>query len=103
MLVTFTVENFRSYREPMTLSLVPDPGTELSDNLFKVPEQELSLLRTAVIYGQNASGKSNLLSAFYCLAELIETPTNRFLHQESPLSAFALDKNSANEPTKFDV
>jgi AAA15 family ATPase/GTPase len=67
MLVEFTVANFRSFQDAMTLSmvaanLVAKDKTVDTSNLIKI-DSEVSLLKTAVIYGANASGKSNLLKA----------------------------------------
>ena len=67
MLVEFTVANFRSFQDAMTLSmvaanLVAKDKTVDTSNLIKT-DSEISLLKTAVIYGANASGKSNLLKA----------------------------------------
>jgi AAA15 family ATPase/GTPase len=67
MLVKFTVANFRSFQDAMTLSmvaanLVAKDKTVDTSNLIKT-DSEISLLKTAVIYGANASGKSNLLKA----------------------------------------
>jgi AAA15 family ATPase/GTPase len=67
MLVEFTVANFRSFQDAMTLSmvaanLVAKDKTVDTSNLIKI-DGETSLLKTAVIYGANASGKSNLLKA----------------------------------------
>ena len=67
MLVEFTVANFRSFQDAMTLSmvaanLVAKDKTVDTSNLIKT-DSEISLLKTAVICGANASGKSNLLKA----------------------------------------
>jgi AAA15 family ATPase/GTPase len=67
MLVEFTVANFRSIQDAMTLSmvaanLVAKDKTVDTSNLIKT-DSEISLLKTAVIYGANASGKSNFLKA----------------------------------------
>ena len=61
MLVEFTVANFRSFQDAMTLSmvaanLVAKDKTVDTSNLIKT-DSEISLLKTAVIYGANASGK----------------------------------------------
>ncbi len=60
MLIQFTVDNFRSIKDSATLSLVS--GTNNKMNTF--PARTHSLLSSAVIYGANASGKSNVLRAF---------------------------------------
>ncbi|MCB1589742.1 MAG: AAA family ATPase, partial [Xanthomonadales bacterium] len=65
MLVEFSVANYRSILEEQTLSLVASAGKELRDTHVCVSGAPATpdLLRSAVIYGANASGKSNLLIA----------------------------------------
>lgn len=66
MLVEFSVGNYRSFHQPVTLSLraanlrAKDAQLD-TNNVFKC--HGLSLLRSAAIYGANASGKSNLIIA----------------------------------------
>lgn len=65
MIVTFSVSNFRSFREEQTLSLVaskriPD---RLEGHSCPIPGSAERCLRTAVLYGANGAGKSNLFHA----------------------------------------
>lgn len=64
MLISFTVANYRSIREPVTLDLRPAKrikGLE-QENLLALPNGD-KLLNAVAIYGANASGKSNLIKA----------------------------------------
>ena len=64
MLVEFRVKNFRSFKEEQVLSLVATKDNSLENNKISTSRKDIpSLLRSAVIYGANASGKSNLLKA----------------------------------------
>ena len=72
MIIDFTVSNFRSIKEKQTLSLFADGGAQhLSDNVAYPVARRLGVLRTAGIYGANASGKSNWLLAFRALQYLV--------------------------------
>ncbi len=66
MLVEFSVENFLSFNERVTLSLLAAPELDEADglveNTFEAPGG-VRLLKSALIYGANASGKSNLIEA----------------------------------------
>ena len=64
MLVEFRVKNFRSLRDEQVLSLVASKDKTLQDThtLATGLKAAPSLLRSAVVYGANASGKSNLIS-----------------------------------------
>lgn len=101
MLVDFEVENFRSFRGARTLSLVASSAKELPLNLIRT-EVGLELVRTAALYGPNASGKSNLLAGMNRLAELLVFPMNRGLTAVL-LQPFALDRRSSNKAIRFAV
>ena len=64
MLVEFRVKNFRSLRDEQVLSLVASKDRTLQDTHTLATDLKAAptLLRSAVIYGANASGKSNLLN-----------------------------------------
>ena len=67
MIIEFSVGNYKSFKERVTFSMVAanlvskDKSLNVN-NTFDVDE-ELKLLKTAAIYGANASGKSNLARA----------------------------------------
>ena len=66
MLIEFSVENFLSFDERVTLSLVAAPELDdpdgLVENTFEAPGG-IRLLKSVLVYGANASGKSNLVKA----------------------------------------
>ena len=96
MLVDFEVENFRSYREAKRLSMVASSAKELPNNLIDT-DLGLKLVRSAVLYGPNASGKSNLLAAMDWVSGLLETPMNRGMPSRISRSPFALDRTSSSQ------
>ena len=102
MLVDFEVENFRSYREAKRFSLVASSAKELPQNLIDTG-LGLNLVRTAAIYGPNASGKSNLLAAMNWISALLEFPTNRTLMADLSQLPFALDRESAGKATRIRI
>lgn len=62
MLIEFSVENFRSFKEKQTFSLLASKDKDLMDeNTFQTGKY--NLLKTALVYGANSSGKSNLFMA----------------------------------------
>ncbi|MHA7579264.1 AAA family ATPase [Paenibacillus vandeheii] len=62
MIVRFSVENFKSFRDKQELTMIP--AKKIKKNKEHVVSfDKVSLLRTATIYGANASGKSNLIEA----------------------------------------
>ena len=72
MLIEFRVENFRSIKNEITFSLVASSDNSLDKNLIeKKTLKKDRLLKSAVIYGANASGKSNVLLAFGFLKRFV--------------------------------
>ena len=65
MLVEFRVKNFRSLRDEQVLSLVASKDKTLQDTHTQATgiSAAPTLVRSAVVYGANASGKSNLIKA----------------------------------------
>jgi AAA15 family ATPase/GTPase len=103
VLISFGVENFRSYKEKKTLLMTASPGKELPNNVMELPDLELSLLRTAALYGPNASGKSNLLKAMHCLSGLVSSPLQVHRPLTPTATPFALDPACGQKPTRFEV
>lgn len=104
MLIEFSIANFRSFRERQTLSMVAAPRMHKRENVFKPVIEEKNfpdLLKAAVIYGPNASGKSNLLKAL----EVLETMALRTPNHSKPLpvSPFRFDPDLVNKPSVFEV
>jgi len=68
MLIEFSIGNYRSFKNQVTFSMVAAMGLIAKDkkvddnNIFRV-DDNLQLLKSAAIYGANASGKSNLAVA----------------------------------------
>jgi uncharacterized protein len=109
MLIEFVITNFRSFRDEQRFSLVAAADKSLSENTLIVPGFKYRLLRSAVIYGPNASGKSNLILAMGFLHLLIlgavqsaPTPGRRMLDHPL-LKPFLLDNASATTPTSFEL
>ncbi|OIK10067.1 ATP-binding protein [Bacillus sp. MUM 13] len=103
MLITFNVKNFMSFRDATTLSLESEPITEHEDT-HTFEHQETKLLKTAVIYGANASGKSNLLKAMKVMRDLILNSSKESTATEGiNVTPFLLNTHSANEPTIFEI
>ncbi len=103
MLIEFSVENFRSIKDQVTLSMVATKDLSLDGNLIKNVLNEDSLLKTAVIYGANASGKTNVLFALNSFKFLVLNSHKFQKGQIIPFNPFKLDKKFLDKPTHFDI
>ncbi|MEI6396123.1 MAG: ATP-binding protein [Verrucomicrobiota bacterium] len=107
MLIEFRVRNFKSFRDEQVLSLVASNyDKELPGNLIEPPLPGLKdtrLLKGAGLYGANASGKSNLLTALFTMQDLVRESADA--KPEAPLSVepFALAEEAASAPVILDV
>ncbi|MCX5821409.1 MAG: ATP-binding protein [Deltaproteobacteria bacterium] len=104
MLIEFEVGNFLSFRDPVRLSmLAANPIKEfLKDNTFQAGRYRL--LKSAVVYGANASGKSNLLDAMaFVRWFVIYSSKGMQVEEEIPIRPFKLDSATENAPSHFEV
>lgn len=124
MLLDFTVENYRSIKEPVTLSAVAQRQSsrqatqdskrkrvksdhEISPG-YPVKGWDIELLPVLAIFGANASGKSNVIQALDYLLLLMahgnqETLKFQQVFKYAKLTPFKLDSNFAKEPTRFEL
>jgi len=104
MLIEFSVANFRSFRHRQTLSMVAAPKLKRRQSVFapslasdKVP----NLLKACVIYGPNASGKSNLLKALL-IADYFARRTPGASELPLPVAPFKFDSELKDKPSEFE-
>ena len=106
MLVEFRIKNFCSLRDEQVLSLVATKDKTLQDSNTQATgiSAAPTVLRSVVIYGANASGKSNLIKAFqYMRGVVTESATAIAPGQIFGVQPFRLDSDSANQPSEFEV
>ncbi|WP_456026748.1 AAA family ATPase [Pseudomonas capeferrum] len=105
MLIQFSVKNWRSVRDEQTLSMVKAKGLELGEaNSFNPEVSSVGeLLRTAVIYGANAAGKTNLISALRAMKDIVLESAKAQPGDELPLTPFLLDEDTEDKPSEFEV
>lgn len=102
MLSRIAIENFRSIKNRVEFSFEATTFKEHYNNIVEVHNKKL--LKTSVIYGPNASGKSNILMAFSAIDFLV-LKSARFEPNEEigPYEPFLLNKSSKNESVKFEL
>jgi uncharacterized protein len=104
MLIQFSVENFLSIKEKVTLSLVASSDTSLASNVIEVPgNKKFKLLRSVGIYGANASGKSNVLKALSFMHKMIVNSAKPVKISDLGLVAFKLDQAWQAKPSHFEL
>lgn len=105
MLIEFQVKNYRSFRDHQVLSMVAGRFTEHTDAntaAADIPGFD-RFLRSSVIYGANAAGKSNLLRALQLMQTLVLNSAASPPTTALPYDPFKFAKFSRQEPSEFQV
>ena len=71
VLINFTVDHFRSFGVEQTLNMVATALKDHPGHCVEIPGTQKSVLQVGVIYGANASGKSNLVRAMQFAQQMI--------------------------------
>jgi hypothetical protein len=102
MIQELKIKNFLSFKDEVTFSFEATKDTFAEDYQVVKINDNTRLLRFAIVYGYNASGKSNLLSVFDFLYEF-------WFYQPKDMDVktgnipFKLDQTSANEPSRLEL
>ncbi len=107
MLVQVTVRNFKVFRSEAKLTLFAsnyDKSTREQENVFEVPKFGFRLLKSAVVYGANASGKTKLIDAVHFVKEFVLNSSKESQQGEKiDTEPFRLNMASASEPSMFEI
>ena len=102
MIAEFSVENFFSIKSPQKISFEPSSDTFMSDEYSCEVKDGVRLLKVGIIYGANASGKTNILNAIEFFRMLVlRMPKDR--NEKTRVVPFMLDDTSRNEMTKMSM
>lgn len=100
MIASFSVSNFYSIRERQSISFIPSKDKLMEDEYCHYVNDKTKLLKIGIIYGSNASGKSNVLKAFEYFRRLMliipKDKAERLYHEP-----FLMDGNSVNKTSEM--
>lgn len=97
MLIQFTVSNFLSFNEKETFSMAAGKARKYSERIFS--DKKLKLTKCEVILGANASGKSNLVSAFQFMQNMVLNGLPRGFSNKY----YRLNPEKKNAPSDFEI
>ena len=103
MLIEFSVQNFCSVSDSVTLTFMPTPGFDnLSELYYVEPTEGMKLLKFGAILGANASGKTTLLRALEILRTLTCDPFTNKTRTLSFYVPYWFGENEG-EPTELSI
>lgn len=104
MLVEFSVENHRVFREKQTFSMAASPATERAGKGhatgFSIVPHVLS---EACLFGANGSGKTSLIDAMDFMSRFVRTSFRREAGEEIPVEPFLFHSDWREKPSVFEV
>lgn len=108
MITEFTVGNFLSFKESVTLSMVAsalrEKHTDEEDMSISLGDTPVKLLKSAIIFGANASGKSNLIKGLsFCKDFIVNSAKQVQSSDEINVENFRLSLETADAPSYFEL
>ena len=110
MLCQFTVKNYKSIRDEITLDMQAASIHEHADRII-IDSDEQEFLPVSAIYGPNGGGKSNVLEAMRVLSLKVLRPIRaagqnhdiEYILKGFPVKPFVFSDESKNAPTEFEI
>ena len=101
MIINFSLQNFGSVKDKQTLTFEADKSDHL-ENSYIIHTNGLRLLKIALIYGANASGKTTILKALEFLRDIILEPETKKT-DELDFQPFLFDAETSNENSVISI
>lgn len=104
MILEFSVSNYRSIKEEIVFSMVAEASKSKPDNVFEQAiskKETVRLLKTAAIYGANASGKSNIIRAFFEFCKYIKRGVLNAGEEIPAYDPYLFDPEMKQKPSVF--
>lgn len=102
MLLEFSVGNYLSFREKKTLNLVASSISDHKETNIVISERH-TLLKGVVIYGANASGKSNFIRAMSTMKRIVMLSFNQSSTKSLDITPFLLSTETDKSPSHFEI
>ena len=102
MLINFSVENWRCFKNQAILNMTADRKRQHRERLPSVSHFSLRVLPISAIYGANASGKTKLIEALEFFRFLILNGTS-VNNEKIPVQRYKLDPDCLSKPVKFSI
>ena len=99
MIISFAIENWMSFREQVTFSMLATRERQHNTRVSKLKKYQTRILPIAAIYGGNAAGKSNFFKALHFAQKLVVRGTA--IDSLIDVEPFLLNTQESEKPTRF--
>jgi AAA15 family ATPase/GTPase len=99
MILSFTLENWMSFRDTVSFSMIASRERQHGKRVSKVGKYKARILPIAAIYGGNASGKTNFFKALSFAKNLVVKGTQP--DSLIPIEPFLLSQSGVERPCRF--
>ncbi len=103
MLLEFSLKNFKSFKEEVTLSFLPGSSTTLEKHIVGDKADKYRTLRSSIIYGSNGAGKTSLMDGARFMKAILMNSPNQSAKHKLAVPYFLFDEKMAKEPVYFQV
>lgn len=107
MILEYSVKNYKTFKDLARLSFVAsnyDKVTREESNVLNFPGKNLRVLKSAAVYGANASGKTKLFESLAFFRRfVIKSSKEGQLGEPIDIQPFLLSETTRNEPSEFEV
>jgi len=104
VLLEFGVKNFRSIKDEAVFSLIANDNESKPANVFThklATGEEIRLLKSAAIFGPNASGKTAVLQGFYTFIQIILFNNINVGDEIGYYNSFKFNLKTKEQPVSF--
>ncbi|MEG1899883.1 MAG: AAA family ATPase, partial [Bacteroidales bacterium] len=100
MIAEIRFKNLLSFRDETVFSFEADNSNDMESYHVVEPTPGVRLLKLAVVYGANASGKSNFIKICNFFKKfIIQVPLNK--SEGTGILPFLMDKTGSKQPSDF--
>ena len=106
MILDIKIKNYRSFKGEVNFSMKAESSKSKTGNVFQTKcgsDENVRLLKVAMIYGANASGKSNLLKAMFDIVNLVCHSTTKVGDNVFVYDSFKFNTETKNKPVEFSI
>lgn len=107
MILQYSVKNYKVFKEKATISFIAsnyDKTTHEHDNVEYIAKKGLRVLRSAVVYGANAAGKTRVLESLAFFKRFIVNSSKESQQGQSiDVQPFLLSEATEHEPSEFEI